>query len=119
MAYSEPTVEDFLARFPGKFDTVSEYLISFLLDEAIARVGDTWLDRDRQPAQLYLTAHWLVGETGAAASASGAIVSESFGPMSRTYANKGTLSTSYDGTEYGRRFQALQKRNFPGPVVYG
>lgn len=117
MPYVEPTVEDFLARFPGKFDSADEYLISFLLDEAISQVGDTWLDRDRQPAQLYLTAHLLLGETSATATAPGAIISESFGPMSRTYANKGVEAGNFDGTEYGRRFKALQRKNFPGVAI--
>lgn len=117
MAYSEPTVEDFLARFPGKFDTYDQYLISFLIDEAILRIGSTWLERDRQPAQLYWVAHMLVTETNSGASGPGAIVSESFGPISRSYANKGKDMGTYDGTEYGRRYRDLLKKNFPGVKI--
>jgi hypothetical protein len=114
--YDPVTVDDFFTRFP-RFATADEYLIASLLEEASGQVDDSWLATDFKPATLYLVAHMYVMETGDAATNTGAIVSESFSGMSRTYANKGSKATNLDATEFGRRFVELRNGNFPGVVI--
>lgn len=121
MPYTEPTVASFVARFP-RFESADEDLIASLLAEAISLVDDSWLERDRATAQLYLTAHWLVRETNnSTATGPGIIQSESFGPMSRSYAIDKSASGNADlgQTEFGRRYLELRSANFPGILVVG
>ena len=61
MVYVPPTVAQFQARFPF-FSEVPEATVQLVLDEAIGLTGDTWIERDRSPATLYLTAHLLAVE---------------------------------------------------------
>jgi hypothetical protein len=113
MAYTAPTVDDFLLRFPDLSDTEDD-VVQRLLDEAMRYVDDSWLERDYQDAVLYLAAHWTSKEK--AAESSGEIASESFGPISVTYA-RSTDPESLSSTQYGRRFSELRRGNFPAIVV--
>lgn len=116
MAYTVPTADDFRTRFP-RFAAVADAPIDALIAEASAHVDDSWLEQDYATAILYLVAHLYQQEQGVAASR-GTIVSESFGPMSTSYAP--TIPTgglNFGATEYGRRFQELQSRNFPAVLV--
>src|SRR4029078_8082328 len=56
MAYSAPTVDDFLTRFP-EFVDQDEDLIQALLNEAGRQADGTWNDTDRKNAVMYLAAH--------------------------------------------------------------
>lgn len=120
MAYEQVTIDQFLERFP-RFESADHYLIEMLLTEAGTQIDNTWLEQDYQNAILYWTAHMLQTEINAAGAggANGVIQSESFGPMSRTYAvNASTVSDeALETTIYGRRFKALRKANFPGIAV--
>ena len=117
MPYTLPTVDDLQARFPV-FATADEYVLSFLIDEAAGQIDDSWLEKDYARAIMYLAAHLYVTEQGAAATRPGTIQSESFGPISRTFAVDSSRSDeSLRKTEYGRRYADLRKKNFPGVVV--
>lgn len=129
MVYVPPTAEEVKARFP-EFAPVSDTLINLLLAEAIPQVGETWVERDRKPATLYLVAHMLAmeGEPGRTTTGTGIGVS---GPMRRrkvgdvetefaafgANSRGGTSATGYDATTYGQRFLELMRKNFPAVAV--
>ena len=120
------TSDDFFERFP-QFEDADSDLIDRLIIEAQRQIDDTWAADDIDPATLYLTAHLYVldqqaadaGTTGSGPG--GDVASESFGPMSISYANPGGVSSGDTKeimtTSYGRRFAEIRKRNFEGPVV--
>jgi hypothetical protein len=124
MAYTAPTATSFKARYP-EFTPVSDDLITLVLDEAIAQVGDTWLERDRARAQMLLTAHMLTMEgepartnTGNGVGSSGAVKRRKVGDVETEFAGFGTgadgsAATGYASTVYGQEFAALMRKNFP------
>jgi hypothetical protein len=127
MPYELPTVEQFTDRF-RQFRNTDEYFIAMMIGEASTYVDDSWNENDYQPAIMYLVAHWMTIEAGGATGAqsggmvAGPIVSESFGPISRSYANiqqSGASSSDpfWTLSMYGRRFVQLRDRNFLGPMV--
>lgn len=129
MAYVPPTASDLKARFP-EFTAVPAATVDLILAEAANAVGETWLERDRKPATLYLAAHMLAmeGEPGRSSGATGSGVT---GPMkSRTVGDVrtefagfgasggGALSDAgYEMTAYGRQFLRLLRLNFPAVAV--
>lgn len=129
MAYVPPTSSDFKARFP-EFCKVSNALVSMILGEAAGQVGETWLERDRKPATLYLAAHLLAmeGEPGRSAGGTGGgitgpmkrrkvgDVETEFAGFGRTDAN-GRTDAGYELTAYGRQFLRLLRLNFPAIAV--
>lgn len=129
MAYVPPTAADLKQRFP-EFTAVSDTLVNLILAEASAQVGETWVERDRKPATLYLAAHLLAmeGEPGrSAGSTSGGVtgpvkrrkvgdVETEFAGFGRTDTN-GRTDTGYEMTTYGRQFLRLLRLNFPAVVV--
>ena len=59
MAWTPPTVADFRLRYP-QFVAYSDGMIQVVLDDSNIRIGrGNWLDIDRTPASLSLTAHRL------------------------------------------------------------
>jgi uncharacterized protein DUF4054 len=118
------TADDFFTRF-SQFADADEDQITALITEAARQVdSDNWAADDIVPATLYLTAHLYMLETSAVDAGTevgGAIASESFGPLSVSYANPGgTQSGTIDEimtTTYGRRFAEIRSRNVTGPVV--
>lgn len=126
MAYTVPTVDDFVERFPV-FEDRDEDQIQLCIDEASRSVDSTWVEADAPVAILYLAAHLLVtdqsqiGDQVLVGQQSGAVQSESFGPMSVSYAaptmNSLTSNAEFGSTEYGRRYLRLLNNNHPGPVV--
>lgn len=116
-AFTPPSVNDFFKRFPA-FAGTDAHVVEALLAEC--PVDDSWLAKDFTPATLYWVAHMMTAESGDLVDRAGAIVSESFGPMSRQYAQtQGVIASiaQLGSTEYGRRFLELRNRNFPGPLV--
>lgn len=127
MAYVEPTPETFKARFP-EFSSVSDTLVGLILDEAIAQVGPSWVERDRAPAQMYLAAHMLTLEGEPERSASGASTALT-GPVKRI--REGDVETEFAGTgnangkdvsgfsatPYGKAYARLLRANFGGPQI--
>lgn len=132
MVYVVPTAATFKARFP-EFAAVSDALIEIVLAEAIDKVGPTWGERDRQPAQLYLTAHLLTLEgepgrttagAGGAQASTGAIKRFTVGDVTTEFvgvsggAGGGDTGASYYlSTTYGARYWKLLKLNFAGMAV--
>lgn len=129
MAYVPPTSTDLKARFP-EFSSVSNTLLDLILAEASAQVGETWLERDRKPATLYLAAHMLAqeGEPGRSAGGTGGGTS---GPVKRrkvgdvetefagfsASSGAGGRASEYGSTAYGLRFLDLLRKNFPAVAV--
>ena len=129
MAYVEPSVTTFKARFP-EFFNVSNTLIGLVLSECVASVGSNFLDKDRAAAQMYLAAHKLsmegeparsnsvANESVAANAASGPVVefrdrdvSVKFAGVQEQSKGKGALSNAYAQTQYGREYLLLVRRN--------
>lgn len=130
MAYATPTATEFKTRFP-EFGTVSDDLVSAIIAEQEPQVGETWIDADRRPALMYLTAHILNTSGYPAATAAIAVLNAQRGPMKRRkvgdveteYAGAGSSANSgvsniYAATSYGRMFLTYMRRNFaPFAVV--
>jgi hypothetical protein len=130
MAYVAPTAADLKARFP-EFTSVSDTLVGLILAEASAQVGETWLERDRKPATLYLAAHMLAmeGEPGRSAGGtgggtSGPVRRRKVGDVETEFAGFGSSGGAVDGnmsnyslTAYGLRFLDLLRKNFPAVAV--
>lgn len=128
MAYTQPDVTKFKARYP-EFVPVSDVLVGLVLAEAIEEVGDTWYERDRAKAQMLLTAHKLSIEgeparttTGKGVGASGPVKRRKVGDVETEFAGVGTSSNGssfggYGGSIYGQEFFRLLKLNFPSPMV--
>lgn len=131
MAYVEPTAETFKARYP-EFSSVPDALVTLVLADAIADVGETWVERDRARAQMLLCAHMLTlegwparatGEGGGGAS-SGPVKREKVGDVEVEYAGVsgstglGAYGGSFASSIYGQQYWELLKRNFPSPRVY-
>lgn len=128
MAYTEPTPETFKARYP-EFTPVSDALIQLMLNDAVAEVGETWVEKDRARAQMLLVAHWLTmegepgrTETGQGAAGTGAIKRDKVGDVETEFATFGSGSQTagsgtYMQTAYGQEFLALMRRNFPAVAV--
>lgn len=135
MPYVVPTVSDFKARFP-EFGIVDDNLIGLVLAESIGEIGDSWLEKDRASAQIYLTAHQLAmeGEPQRSSSAAGGgaftgpltgqivemkdrDVSVRFSDNSTSDSGKVTLSEKYQSTAYGQKYWLLLKRNVPSMIA--
>lgn len=127
--YTEPTAADLKARFP-EFASVADATLELILAEAIGQVGETWIERDRRPAQLYLAAHMLTMEgepartqTGAGGAGTGAIASRSVGDVSVTFGPRGSgviasgATLGFSDTTYGQQFLRLLRLNFPPIAV--
>lgn len=110
MPYVIPTVEEFQARFPEI--TATEPQITAAIAEATRRVDESWVEADYQPAILYYAAHLLTMNSGSVNVAG--VVSETFGPISVTYA-QGTSRLL--ATTYGEQFSLLLRLNKAGPRV--
>lgn len=128
MPYTLPTAEEFTTRFPI-FADKDETLITIIIAEASSSVDTEWEEADYQPAIMYLAAHLLATDNSEEGSAveigngsSGAIASESFGPLSVSYASGGAADdaaskSQWGSTSYGRRYYNLLRRNKTGIVV--
>lgn len=125
--------EMFKTRFP-QFASVSDVLIRMILDEVSPGIGATWMERDRIPAQLYLTAHILSMEGEPARSAGGggggttggAVQSLKVGDVAVTFGSFTATGSSgvgsewlswFNQTSYGQRYLYYMRRNFPAIEV--
>jgi len=122
MAYTEPTIEDLKARFPA-FASVPGPTLTMILNEAIATVGEEWLERDRAPAQLYYAAHLLASEgatDGGQSAVSGPIKRDRVGDVETEFAGmsaEGAGTMGFGSTAYGRAYLRLLRLNFPAIAV--
>lgn len=126
MAFVAPDVADFLERYP-EFAEVGPERIQVVLDFAISEVGPRWIEKDRAPAILALTASTLDEESTTDASesisggvASGPITSETVGPLSVRYQTGKQSADAVTRTAEGSSdsayivlFKMLRKRSFP------
>ena len=106
-----------------------------ILEEAIKRVGPTWVERDRTPAILYLSAHLLTlegygvlspGGNGSSPNTAGHLKRRKVGDVEVEYQNAnealgtgngGMDRNGYNLTPYGRQFLLIMRRNFPAVAV--
>lgn len=121
MAYTPPTYTEFITRFPA-FSGQDQTFVETLITEAQRVVDSSWLEADYALAIKYLVAHWLESDPATGGDASGGtgdIASESFGPISVSYAKlQSSLSgSSLAGTEFGRRFLEIRRGNFPAVLA--
>lgn len=142
MAYVTPTATDFRTRYP-EFTAVGNATITAMIAEAEVDVNATWIENDRRPAVMALTAHWLFLEgeparTTAAASGGGGgttatqtVRSIRVGDVETTFSDSsstggGSTSTStriaftgtnYPATPYGQRYLMLLRRSFPAVAI--
>ncbi|MEP9376201.1 DUF4054 domain-containing protein [Aquabacter sp. CN5-332] len=121
MAYTPPTVAELKARFP-EFAARGDVLLGLVLDEAIAQVGETWIEADRKPATLYLAAHLLASQgsgAGGDVAISGPVKRDRVGDSETEFAGVGGAAGQgdYGSTAYGQRFATYLRRNFPAVAV--
>lgn len=126
MAFVTPDIDDFFERYP-EFEAVDEDRVDRVLEWAISEVGPTWIEKDRVPAILALTASTLDEESTTDASesisggvASGPITSETVGPLSVKYQTGKQSADAVTRTAVGSSdsaymalFKMLRKRSFP------
>jgi hypothetical protein len=145
MAYTKPTPQDLIARFPEFTSTTggSDYLafIQLLIDEAAQSVDQTWGEVDYKNGIMYLAAHLLavsINKGGVTTNQSSGSVSSgddglylrqvTFGQRSISFASKtgglfgGSNATknadaALDTTTYGQMFLLLRRRNSPLVLV--
>lgn len=127
MAWTPPTVEEFKTRYPA-FADVADATVQATLDEAVGDVGESWIESDRTPAVLALTAHLLasqglgVGAGGGGAAIVGTVKRRKVGDVEVEFAGSGGKSTGgsldiYRTTSYGLRYLQLMRRSFPAVAV--
>lgn len=118
--YAGLTSRTLRLRFPEFADNADADL-EFVVAAAIAIVGDDdgWIEGDIPTARLYLAAHLVQAGTLAAETEGGAIVSETIGRISTTYAASSSSDRvqSLQSTSYGQRFLELQRGSHGGPLV--
>ncbi|QIG73250.1 putative structural protein [Rhizobium phage RHph_N17] len=126
MAWTAPTPAEFKTRFPV-FASVDDATVQMILDEAVAEVGETWIEAYRTPGVLYLAAHLLAsqglgysaGSGGAAVT--GAIKRRKVGDVETEFAGVAGGGNGdfygYASTIYGQQFMRLLRKNFPAVAV--
>jgi len=129
MAWTPPTLAEFRDRFP-QFASWADGQVQGELSEAVGEVSERWLERDRTPAVLNLTAHRLSalgsgvsGGAGGTGTPSGAVLkAREVGDVRSEFqygvGAPGTVVYSdLTTSQYGQRFLELKRRNFAGPLV--
>lgn len=130
MAWTPPTLADFRTRFPA-FKDVPDATVQAVLNEAIAVVSTSdFIERDKTPATLYLTAHllavegWLSGGAGGGGAAvTGTVKRRKVGDVEVEFAGVSGgsggsgLLAQYNGTIWGQRYVALMRLNSPSILV--
>lgn len=107
-----------------EFTSTADSAIAFAIEQAAMWVDDTWMERDRIPAIVALSAHFMA-VAGASAGVDGReVVSETIGPISVTYAQIAAAAASpqasnYGGTAYGKNYRSLLRRNHGHPMTIG
>lgn len=130
MPHVPPTLQQFRARF-GEFGTVLDETVEAVMADALASVSTAWVEADYPRAIMLLTAHLLLAEghidraagKKSTVTTTGVVTSKQVGDVRVTYSGPGGGSggkvdpNGYGSTEYGRRFLALKRANFAGPMV--
>lgn len=117
-----PTALSMKLKFP-EFADKSDAMIEFAIEEASRNVDDTWLEKDKNLAWMYMAAHYLFcAVRNGTMVDSKRVVSERIGEISVTYANipEPSLSdpTDLSTSPYGLRYRELSLLNsFPILVI--
>lgn len=118
------TAADLKARYTD-FDEVADAHVTAALEDAAREVDDSWLEDDRDRAQILLACHYLIVEAAFDDDKPGQrryISSEKIGdaqinyyiPWQR-YAKLG--AEDLDDTTFGKRFLHLLRQNQAGPML--
>jgi hypothetical protein len=134
MPYTLPTATTFKAKFPT-FAPVADATIDLAIAEAGSSVDTTWIERDYQPAILYLAAHIMTIDGVLAAAVdiddassvinSGLVTEMKVGDVAVKLASGSSGSGSgsggsafgYGSTAYGQRYLDLLRRNHPAVAL--
>lgn len=124
MAYTLPTPATFKLRYP-EFAGISDASVQLVLDEAIASVGETWLEKDRARAQMLLAAHTLslmpsINAVAGGTINAGAVKRRKVGDVETEFVGSVGNSTTHAGfgaSTYGQEYYRLLRLNFPSPLV--
>jgi hypothetical protein len=102
------TVADIQGMPSGEFASLGASVIQPFIDEAERIVGrDVWGELADDGVR-YLAAHLLAVVRRGSSAPMGPVISETAGPVSRSYAAPSVVSTQgYNSTLYGQRFQQL------------
>lgn len=104
----------------GEFATIGQSAIQAALDEASREASASVFGARYDDAVKYLAAHLLAClRGGSRGMVSGAVVSETVGPISRSFGGSSVMAPSVDSlgsTSYGRRFQDIRRQVAGGPV---
>ena len=102
----------------GEFASLSESSISPSILEAEREVNESAFGDRYDDALKYLAAHLLAAMRQGSQGASGAVVSETVGPISRSYGAAAiTSSDALESTSYGRRYVEIRRQCAGGPQV--
>lgn len=117
MAYTVPSADDLIERFP-EFEDVDSDLLDRVIADAALQVDTTWLEADYARAILYLAAHLLSVSTAQSdGESTDDIASEHIGRISVTYRGSTAASSSLGSTTYGEQFVLLRRLNHPAIKV--
>lgn len=102
----------------GEFASLSEAAIAPYIAEASREVAESVYGDRYDDAVKYLAAHLIAVLTAGSRGTAGPVVSESAGPVSRSYAAPATIvSEHFAATVYGRRFLDIRRQVAGGPWV--
>lgn len=113
------SVSDIKALPSGEFASLTDGAIQPFIDEAVREINASVFGTRYDDAVKYLAAHLLASVRDGSKSASGAVISETAGPISRSYAAPmATASTDeLSSTTYGRRYADIRHQCAGGPQV--
>jgi Protein of unknown function (DUF4054) len=111
------TAAEFRAYFPGVFDTTSDTLINLRIAEAELNVNESVWGAKYELGLSYLTAHLLSSVPSAPGNggAVGPVTSKRIGDVAMSYGAVGSVSTVYDSTSYGQRYEYYKSIVQSGP----
>jgi len=121
MAFATPTPADIKQRFP-EFASKDDGFVQLLIDEALGEVGETWLEKDRALAVMYLVAHLLAMSAQAAdgGALTGNLKSRKVGDVQVEFHGLGNPGTgalaTFRMSVYGQKYLSLMRRSFPAVV---
>ena len=111
----------------SEFAATDDAAIQFAIEEAARSVDDTWIEGDRILAVMLLAAHHIASIAATSGADGREVTSETIGPISVTYAQitsspsqpgSGSSGSDKESTSYGKRYLALLRKNFGGPISF-
>jgi len=112
------TAADIRALPSGEFAQLVDGSIQPFIDEAAREVSADVFGTIYEDAVKYLAAHLLAGIMSGSKGAAGPVISETAGPLSRSFSAPVVSATdSLQSTAYGRRYLDLRRQVAGGPQV--